>query len=765
MASPGAATPTARRVVGSPTRARFDPVFAGWITLFALALYIVALPVQLAGQSIMAWSVLLALAVIRRFAKSGVLRAFFLFLAAYLTVRYLWWRTLYTLSYHDPLSLVAALSLYGAEVYGITIYLLGIFVNIQPLRRDPLPLAEDPERLPSVDILIPSYNEDPKLLEVTLLAAAYVRYPKEKLKIYLLDDGGTLQKRQDPDPLKAAAALGRHQELQQLCREIGAHYLTRERNEHAKAGNINAALKRTGGELVLILDADHVPTADILEETVGWFVRDPLLFLVQTPHFFINPDPIEKNLGVFQTMPSENEMFYSVIQRGLDFWNAAFFCGSAAVLRRRCLEEIGGISGQTITEDAETALELHSRGYRSAFLRRPVTSGLQPETFTAFVLQRVRWAQGMVQIILLKNPLLKRGLRLPQRLCYMSSSFFWFFGYARVAFLLAPSAYLLLGLMIYDANLPQFLAYALPHVMGAILVSDFLFGRVRWVFVSELYEIMQSVFSMRAVTQVLAHPRSPRFRVTPKGEQLQTDFISPLARPFYVLTLIILLSLAAGPWRLARFPLERDAVVITTGWAIFNLMLILGALGALLERRQRRADPRVPAGFDARLLFDSSEAPCHVQDISVGGAGVLVDAKAPFLEAGRAGRLRVENRALRKTSDLRVSVRSRKKHAPHEVVLGIHFDPASRAERAEIVALVHGDSERWRRYLSRIHHSPGVTGAVTFLFKTGAKYAMAHLGSLFSESLTFFYGLARGILRAAAARAASWRSAAPVEVL
>ncbi|WP_343033162.1 glycosyltransferase family 2 protein [Caldichromatium japonicum] len=101
---------------------------------------------------------------------------------------------------------------------------------------------------------------------------------------------------------------------------------------------------------------------------LGWMMKDPKLFLVQSPHFFVTPDPIEKNLNIFQQMPSEQEMLYTNIQRGLDFWNASFFCGAAAVLRRCHLDKIGGFQGKTITEDAETALALHAQGYRSAYI-------------------------------------------------------------------------------------------------------------------------------------------------------------------------------------------------------------------------------------------------------------------------------------------------------------------------------------------------------------------------------------------------------------
>ena len=82
-------------------------------------------------------------------------------------------------------------------------------------------------------------------------------------------------------------------------------------------------------------------------------------------------------------MPSENEMFYAITQRGLDKWNGSFFCGSAALLRRAALAESGGFSGITITEDCETAFELHARGWTSLYVDKPLIAGLQPETFAS----------------------------------------------------------------------------------------------------------------------------------------------------------------------------------------------------------------------------------------------------------------------------------------------------------------------------------------------------------------------------------------------
>lgn len=76
-----------------------------------------------------------------------------------------------------------------------------------------------------------------------------------------------------------------------MARQVGCGYLTRTDNLHAKAGNMNAALRKTEGELIAIFDCDHVPTRAFLQLTVGWFQKDPKLALLQTPHHFYSPIP------------------------------------------------------------------------------------------------------------------------------------------------------------------------------------------------------------------------------------------------------------------------------------------------------------------------------------------------------------------------------------------------------------------------------------------------------------------------------------------
>ena len=442
----------------SGTRALFTAAFlimalVGWSAAFPLA----DENQLLAAGSIL--SILFLLSHTERF-LGDFRRVAIIVLGSYLSLRYWVFRTVDTISYTGPWDFIALILLYLAESYGIFTHLTGLFVNMAPLRRKSLPLPADTSLWPSVDVLVPTYNEPVDIVTLTLTACTQLNYPKDKLNVFVLDDGGTTQKQEDPDPVRAGAARQRAQELKAAAAALGVHYLTRERNVHAKAGNINAALgvaidtgrprrvaathnpglgePRPSGDLVLILDCDHLPTKDFLQNTVGFFIADEKLACVQTPHFFINPTPVEKNLGTFAACPGENEMFYGGIQLGLDFWNASFFCGSAALLRRRHLLSIGGLVEDTITEDAGTAIKLHAQGLNSVYLNKAMSMGLSPESFNSFIIQRSRWAKGMIQILMLRNPLRARGLSWAQRLCYLNACLFWLFGFARIIFFSRP---------------------------------------------------------------------------------------------------------------------------------------------------------------------------------------------------------------------------------------------------------------------------------------------------------------------------------------
>lgn len=701
---------------------------------FVAGLIALAASITTRTQIAVAITALIAFLILKRFHNIETVRVLFLVIAGFLSVDYFYWRTFTTLGFNDPVSFTCAILLYLAEVYGFIIYILSIFVNIDPKERQPIPLPEDLSILPTVDVMIPTFDEASDLLEVTLISALQMDYPEDKFTVYLLDDGGTEQRCQAEDPTKAETARNRSKSLRALCDRLGVKYLTRAKNVHAKAGNINNGLEHSDGDLILILDADHAPTTDFLQNTVGWFIKDPKMFLVQTPHFFVNPDPIEKNLQTFHQMPGESEMFYRVIQKGLDYWNSAFFCGSAAVLRRKFLMEIGGIAGESITEDAETALTLHARGYNSAYIGRPMISGLSPETLGSFVGQRIRWAQGMVQIFLLKNPLIIPGLSLPQRLCYFSSCFFWFFAYARVVFMLAPLCFLFFGLKIYNANFVDFAAYAIPHLLAVFMVSEFLFGHVRWSFVSELYELMQSIFTLPAIGKVFLNPRAPTFKVTAKGETLDRDFISPLAKPFYLLLLLNMVALGFGAFRVFAYPADRFPTIITMCWAGFNIFILLAGMGALLERRQRRATPRMPMeDAPVKITLGEKSYVGSLKDVSINGANIEIDAAygSVFPPDTRAD-FQLQTPPALAAHHLNFIVRNGRAEGA-VLSLGVQFHHQSFEELKHKVLMVTGSSDRWISFQSSRERRLGVMRSAFFLMACGIRFSIEHFAHLMIE--------------------------------
>lgn len=704
--------------------------------LFALASFIVKIP---SFHLTLAVVILAVLAILPKLKlESG--RVLFIFLASYLSFAYFVWRTTHTISYHSPAGLIFAILLYVAELYGLALFALSNFVNIRPYHRKQVPLPEDRSLWPTVDVFIPTYNEDLSIVETTSLAAMMMDYPPEKLRVHVLDDGGTDARINHAKPEIAEGARRRRETFSAFCRKWGIVYIAREKNIHAKAGNLNAGLTNSSGELVLILDADHVPTRDFLTRTAGAFLKDPKLFLLQTPHFFANADPIEKNLRTFRDMPSENEMFYDGIQKGLDHWDGAYFCGSAALMRRRCLEEVGGFAGESITEDAETALTLHARGYHSAYIDRPMVCGLACESIPAFLQQRSRWGVGMLQIFLLKNPLFVRGLTLPQRLCYMSSCFFWFFPFSRAVFLFAPILFLLFGLKIYDTDARSFATFAVPHLFGVFMLNKYLFGRLRWTFVGDIYEIIQSIPLFPAMIGTVIRPRAPVFKVTAKGEKLEQDTLSPFARPYVFLFVVNVGALLFGAWRAATSD-TLGATAITMFWSSINCLMLLACIGAMMERRQIREFARLPAKGEILLFQENRLFEGRLFDLSNGGAGLSLrhPLEGPLPRIGGEAVLRIRTR---EGDDFALHGTIRGGRVGRSTILaGFRFEPKDDSEKLAKIRLVFGDSQRWVDFQEmRRAHPRGVLSSLLYVVRVGGHSALEY----FTRSLMAALGRKSG---------------------
>ncbi|PZO81768.1 MAG: cellulose synthase catalytic subunit (UDP-forming) [Mesorhizobium amorphae] len=692
--------------------------------LFSVGLIgLITMPISLQGQLITGVSIVIAMMVLKLVRPEGVWRLISLALGTTIVLRYVYWRTTSTLPpINQPENFIPGFLLYSAEMYSVMMLALSLFVVAQPLapRRSRAKDPVDRSKLPTVDVFIPTYNEDAELLANTMAAAKAMDYPADRFTVWLLDDGGSVQKRNAAKVADAIAAEQRHIELQQLAADLGCRYLTRERNEHAKAGNMNNALGQSSGELIVVFDADHAPARDFLLETVGYFAEDPKLFLVQTPHFFLNPDPVERNLQTFERMPSENEMFYGVIQRGLDKWDATFFCGSAAVLRRKALEEAGGFSGVSITEDCETALALHGRGWHSIYIDKPLIAGLQPATFASFIGQRSRWAQGMLQILRFRFPPLKRGLSVPQRLCYMSSTLFWLFPFPRAIFLVAPLCYLFLDLEIFTASGGEFMAYTLSYMLVNLMMQNYLYGSFRWPWISELYEYVQTIHLLPACVSVILNPRKPTFKVTAKDESIAYSRLSEIAMPFFVIFFILVIAVGVTIWRVWNEPYRADVTLVVGAWNVLNLIMAGCALGVVSERGEKAAFRRVRVSRRATFKMGEQTYKATIEDVSVQGARVQVTGAMNEPTLDQSGTLSFTMLSDGTEGTLPITVRNFER-TPGGAFVGVRYQPQTATDHKQIADLIFANSDQWTQFQLSRRGNPGLLRG-TFWFLRLAFY-------------------------------------------
>ena len=626
--------------------------------------------------------------------------------SALLGLNYITWRWFFSVNLD---AWYIAIPLLLAETYSLIDSLLFGF-GIWRLRERPAPAP--PEKGLSVDVFITTYNEPLDLVLRTALAAKNIRYPH---RTWVLDDGD-------------------RSELRALCEEHGIGWITRGSDwanmpRHAKAGNLNNALTRTDGDFILILDADQLPEPEILDEVLGYF-RDERLGLVQTPQYFTNVPP-EDPLG------SQAPLFYGPIQQSKDGWNAAFFCGSNAVIRREALIQIGvsryveeialkvysrlyyarGVlrrarrslapgdlvsregleavdalvvtarqeldSGEalfdvtyrfqrgvaevrarmvdldfaavradlaeiaemsvltgeealsldeseealrmlasrelsplaaietvarlveaidvdrsdeaqavmpmstiSVTEDMATCMRMHGLGWRTAYHDDALAFGLAPEDLPTMLTQRLRWAQGTMQVLFRENPLVQKRLTWPQRLMYFSTMWSYLSGFAALVYLAAPVLYLTFGILPVKALSEDFFVRLVPFLvfnqLVFMVVSD---GRPTWrgqQFSLALFPTWIKAFTTAFGNVYLG--RSLGFAVTPKEKGEDQGPQWGLIRPQLVAIAALLLACVVGAVRVALGEAELLPTLFNYLWVGLDVALLWSVVTAARYR-------------------------------------------------------------------------------------------------------------------------------------------------------------------------------------
>src|SRR6202034_1852939 len=419
-------------------------------------------------------------------------------------------------------------------------------------------------------------------------------------------------------------------------------------------------------------------------------MRDSNLAMLQTPHHFYSPDPFERNLGQFHVIPNENELFYGIVQDGNDFWNATFFCGSCAVLRREALDEIGGIAVETVTEDAHTSLRMQSNGWNTAYINIPQAAGLATERLSAHVGQRIRWARGMIQILRTDNPLFAPKLNFAQRLCYFNAMAHFLYALPRLIFLTAPLIYLLLS----HTNVPGYwaaiLAYALPHLTLSNITNSRIQGEHRHSFWNEIYETVLSPYILLPTLMALINLKLGRFNVTTKGGVVRrTFFDARIAQPFLLMLLFNIAGLIiAVPRFFIWYTGRRGTVIMNVLWCCFNVIILGVCTAVARELRQRRTTVRINTVTPLAVkLPDGRSIAGETVDLANGGAGIRL-AEALNIPPESNVRLAVPFTSV--GTDLRETVVSFE-----DSVLRVRFEDLSIAEQEVLTIALYSRADSW----------------------------------------------------------------------
>lgn len=578
-------------------------------------------------------------------------------------VVYLVWRVSDTWKGSNPSLFVI---LFACELFGWAMLATFTFLawRIPPRARPHI------DARPTVDVLVCTYDEGLHVLEATLVGCNGITYPH---LTYVLDDG-------------------RRDEVRLLADRLGARYVTRPDNEHAKAGNINQALGRIEGGLLLVLDADHVPQPDILDATVGYF-DDPSVALVQTPHDFGNKDSFQH----FATGQHDQSMFFEVIMPGKDRHNGAYWCGSAAVIRRAALEDIGGIATETVAEDFHTTIRMHSRGWSTRYHDETLVQGLAPHDLASFLLQRDRWARGNLAVLRTpENPCFAPHLTMKQRVSYLASLSAYFVPLQRVVMVAVLITMLVSGALPVHAPTWQFAAFWLPWMILELSAGSLLCrGQVSLLDGSYMIILTTEIFT-RAVF-VLIRPFRVSFKVTPKdgideggwGAARQLRLVLTLAGLLMVAGLLRILAVVG----VVPLPhLGGLAVAVGLGFATWETALIGLALWRVTRRHQVRRQYRVPVEIAG--MVDRSVV--RVVDLTPDGAALVCSQPLPI---GARTDLQMELPAIdggSRTVRVQFTVRSGRSEGEHAWRVGGTLEPRTPADAESLIEYCHVVSSRTR---------------------------------------------------------------------
>ncbi|MDB5578330.1 MAG: glycosyl transferase, family 2 [Bradyrhizobium sp.] len=464
---------------------------------------------------------------------------------------------------------------------------------------------------PPVDIFICTYDEPLEILEKSILTALALDYPDAT--VWVLDDT-------------------RRRWLGEYCAAVGARYVTRDNNRHAKAGNLNNGLAVTAAEtnapVILVLDADFAPHRDFLKRSVG-LLSNPDVAVVQTPQFYYNPDPIQHNLLAAQSWVDDQRFFFDIFQPAKDAWGCAFCVGTSFVVRRDRLNEIGGFPSQAISEDINLTYTMLAKGYETWWLNEKLSIGLSAEGIPEYITQRARWCLGTIQVALLRNgPLFGSGFTLTQRWHYLHGVLNWLCKPFLVLLLIAPPIYWFAGMPAFETDYLSFLRYGVPALLGQIIYMGWISRSRTLPFFMEATHAVTAFAVTATLLSAVVKPFGRPFKITDKGGDRSAPRTHwKLASVFGLISLSSALSIV---WAF----ISPYAASEISSLDFFNLLwagiaMLIAFIAFLVCFELPRSEALFAVDEAAKLALDGHVTTARVTGLSTSSAQISLDRMFP----------------------------------------------------------------------------------------------------------------------------------------
>lgn len=532
-------------------------------------------------------------------------RKLLIFTNAIISILYILWRVT-TIPTNNFISFILGITLYSAELLGLISFLIFQFLFTKKYKLIPKSLKDFKDgQVPTVDVLICTYNEPLELLKKTIVASKNLNYPKNKFKVYVCDDG-------------------KRNELKDLCKLYNVNYITRNDNKGAKAGNINNAINIISGDLFAVLDADMIPKKEFLNRTVGYFSNKNTAF-VQTPQVYYNQDMYQYNLS--KNIPNEQDFFMRNIEEARASINAVLHVGTNAVFNRQYVLNIGGYPTCSITEDMAVGMLLQANGHDSVFINEELVLGLSATTFSELVKQRDRWCRGNLQVIKKFNIFFNKGLTLSQKIAYFDGVIYWLSSIQKLIYILSPIIYLLTSNLIIDAPVENLLTMFIPFLLGQLLIFKILSPKTRSLKWSHYYEIaMAPHISLSVLKELLA--LKINFNVTSKDITSNKKYFQfKIAVPHILIAITTVISWITGTLSLTGEKGNLYAYIINILWSFYNLIGIITSLKVAYQKPIYRKSERIKISetIKTKVIFNTKSLNGKLYDISESGLGIILN--------------------------------------------------------------------------------------------------------------------------------------------